>query len=198
MPLVDMHRLQELVRLHRFATGPRETARLLDMSPKTELLDGDPNNLPELEVLKAAVREQIPDTLPHAAPLPRDRDRRRPLPQPAAGIPAEQEGRLSSRFLCRTGVAISEVAEVGDAVAGIAAFLRRTNAFPRPEPRYPLPSGPRHFLDPWPGEGVACSAHTEAPCLTNGSQRAMLPTTASSREQPVLCIPPCFATTPDR
>jgi hypothetical protein len=76
LPLADMHRLQGLVRLHRLATGPRETARLLGMSPKTErryrrllaetqLLDGEPDVLPELEVLKAAVRARIPDTLPH-------------------------------------------------------------------------------------------------------------------------------------
>lgn len=72
---VDMHRLQELVRLHRLATGPRQTARLLGVSSKTELryrrllaeaqlLDGDPDVRPELDVLKAAVRTQIPDTLP--------------------------------------------------------------------------------------------------------------------------------------
>lgn len=33
----DMHRLQELVRLARMGTGSREVARLLAMSPKTEL-----------------------------------------------------------------------------------------------------------------------------------------------------------------
>ncbi len=32
----DMHRLQELVRLHRMGTGAREVARLLRMSPNTE------------------------------------------------------------------------------------------------------------------------------------------------------------------
>lgn len=32
----DMHRLQELVRLHRMGEGPREVCRLLEMSPKTE------------------------------------------------------------------------------------------------------------------------------------------------------------------
>jgi hypothetical protein len=48
-----MHRLQELVRLHRMGTGAREVARLLAMSPNTErvyrealqkaeLLAGDP------------------------------------------------------------------------------------------------------------------------------------------------------------
>jgi DNA-binding NarL/FixJ family response regulator len=34
----DMHRLQELVRLHRQGTGDREVARLLGMSPNTERL----------------------------------------------------------------------------------------------------------------------------------------------------------------
>ena len=34
----DMHRLRELVRLHRLDTGAREMARLLGLSPNTELL----------------------------------------------------------------------------------------------------------------------------------------------------------------
>lgn len=61
-----MHRLQELVRLHRLGTGARETARLLGMSPNTErryrrrleaaeLLDGDASELPPVEALKTAV-----------------------------------------------------------------------------------------------------------------------------------------------
>ena len=64
---VEMHRLQDLVRLHRLSTGCREVARLLQMSPNTErqyrealetagLLAGDATQLPELEVLKEAVR----------------------------------------------------------------------------------------------------------------------------------------------
>lgn len=68
---VEMNRLQELVRLHRMSTGSREVARLLGMSPNTErqyrraleataLLAGDASSLPELEVLKAAVRSVIP------------------------------------------------------------------------------------------------------------------------------------------
>ena len=36
MKRIDMHRLQELVRLHRIGTGARETARLLLMGPNTE------------------------------------------------------------------------------------------------------------------------------------------------------------------
>ena len=66
-----MHRLQELVRLHRLKTGARETARLLAMSPNTErqyrealtkagLLDGEPEALPSLEALKAALQAGRP------------------------------------------------------------------------------------------------------------------------------------------
>lgn len=32
----DMHKVQELVRLHRMGTGAREVARLLGISPNTE------------------------------------------------------------------------------------------------------------------------------------------------------------------
>lgn len=68
----DMHRLQELVRLHRLKTGSREVARLLGMSPNTErayrlaiadagLLDGDPDALPELVELRARVLARWPE-----------------------------------------------------------------------------------------------------------------------------------------
>jgi len=61
-----MHRLQELVRLHRRGSGAREVARPLGMSPNTEreyrealqvagLLEGDPQSLPDLEVLRECV-----------------------------------------------------------------------------------------------------------------------------------------------
>lgn len=61
-----MDRLRELVRLHRLGSGSREVARLLELSPKTELkyrraieeaglLDGPADDLPELEALKEAV-----------------------------------------------------------------------------------------------------------------------------------------------
>ncbi|HVZ32921.1 MAG TPA: hypothetical protein VG963_10865 [Polyangiaceae bacterium] len=36
MQRVDMHRLQELVRLHRMGTGCHQVARMLGMSPNTE------------------------------------------------------------------------------------------------------------------------------------------------------------------
>jgi transposase len=70
-----MHRLQELVRLHRMGVGDREAARLLGMGPNTErqyrraieqakLLDGDAQEIPDLEVLKAAVLEHAPPKAP--------------------------------------------------------------------------------------------------------------------------------------
>jgi len=69
-----MHRLQELVRLYRLKTGARETARLVGMSPTTErlyreafvaagLLDGDPAELPTLDLLKAAVQAARPSSV---------------------------------------------------------------------------------------------------------------------------------------
>ena len=67
----QMHRLQELVRLHRLRTGARETARLLGMGPNTErqyreavmeagLLEGAVDALPTMEALKAAVLAKRP------------------------------------------------------------------------------------------------------------------------------------------
>jgi hypothetical protein len=66
-----MHRLQDLVRLHRQQTGAREVARLLGMGPNTErmyreaiaeagLLTGAVEALPALEELKAAVLAKHP------------------------------------------------------------------------------------------------------------------------------------------
>jgi transposase len=70
-----MDRLQELVRLHRMGTGAREVARLLGMSPNTErsyrealkqaqLLDGSADDIPALEVLRAAVDVKLPVVAP--------------------------------------------------------------------------------------------------------------------------------------
>ena len=67
----EMHRLQDLVRLHRLGKKKRRIARQLTMSPNTErayrqaldragLLYGDPTKLPEIEDLKQAVVEQLP------------------------------------------------------------------------------------------------------------------------------------------
>ncbi len=67
---VEMHRLEELVRLHRMGTGAREVARMLKMSPNTErayrealeaedLLAGPVDELATLEVLRAAVERQL-------------------------------------------------------------------------------------------------------------------------------------------
>ncbi len=68
----DMHRLQDLVRYHREGRGPREVARLSGMSPSTEqkyraalkaagLLAGPAEApLPEMEVLRAALKKHCP------------------------------------------------------------------------------------------------------------------------------------------
>lgn len=71
MRRVDMHRLQELVRLRRMGTGARESARLLEMSPTTErhyrtalasasLLEGPVDALPDPDVLRRAVELLLP------------------------------------------------------------------------------------------------------------------------------------------
>jgi transposase len=68
---IDMHRLQDLVRLHRQGVGYRKIARLLKMSPNTErkyrdaltqagLLEGEPDEIVALDLLREAVGEQIP------------------------------------------------------------------------------------------------------------------------------------------
>lgn len=72
---VDMHRLQEFVRLHRLDKSAREVARLLKMGRTTEwsyrkaleaagLLEGDPDDLPDVAVLKAAQQEHCPTKTP--------------------------------------------------------------------------------------------------------------------------------------
>ncbi len=64
---VEMHRLQEFVRLHRLKTSAREVCRLLGMGRTTEwhyrqllakagLLLGDPSDLPAVEIIKAAAK----------------------------------------------------------------------------------------------------------------------------------------------
>lgn len=68
---IVMHRLEELVRLHRLKTPVREVARLLKMSPRIErgyreilleagLLHGAPDSLPALDELRAAVLAVMP------------------------------------------------------------------------------------------------------------------------------------------
>lgn len=70
-----MHRLQDLVRLHRMGEPTRKIAKLLTMGPNTErryrealkcagLLDGEVDDLPELEVLMRAVEEYLPEKMP--------------------------------------------------------------------------------------------------------------------------------------
>ena len=72
---IDMHRLQDLVRLHRLGVGPRTIARRLRMSPNTErqyrralavrgLLAGDPTALPELITLLDAIAAALPPKTP--------------------------------------------------------------------------------------------------------------------------------------
>lgn len=72
---IDMHRLQDLVRMHREGAGCREIARFLKMSPNTErkyrraldeagLLDGDPSEIIPFDVLKQTVLTQIPPSKP--------------------------------------------------------------------------------------------------------------------------------------
>jgi transposase len=74
MGRLDMHTLQEFVRLARMGTGFRAVARMLRISPNTEreyrkvleaegLLVGDPNDLPELAVLQAALEKHRPARL---------------------------------------------------------------------------------------------------------------------------------------
>lgn len=69
---IDMHRLQELVRLYREGVAARQRCRLLRMSPKTELkyrqalmsaglLEGGPSDLPSMDELRAAVSEAHPE-----------------------------------------------------------------------------------------------------------------------------------------
>ncbi len=69
-----MHRLQELVRLHRMEVGAREVARHLGMGPNTErqyrqalmqagLLEGSADDLPDPTLLKAAVLMHTPPKL---------------------------------------------------------------------------------------------------------------------------------------
>jgi len=71
MQRITMHRLAELVQLHRMELTTREVARLLQMSPNTErryrealeaaeLLRGPVDALPSLKQLQEAVQAQLP------------------------------------------------------------------------------------------------------------------------------------------
>jgi len=73
---VDMHKLQDLVRLLRMGKSQRQSARLLSMGRNTvslyvglledaDLVDGEADELPELDALLQAVRgEERPERLP--------------------------------------------------------------------------------------------------------------------------------------
>ena len=74
MGRLDMHTLQEFVRLARMGTGFRAIARMLRISPNTEreyrkaldaagLLVGDPNDLPEPATLLAVLEKHRPTRL---------------------------------------------------------------------------------------------------------------------------------------
>ena len=74
MGRLDMHTLQEFVRLARMGTGFREVARMLRISPNTEreyrkalaaagMLVGDPKDLPELATLQAVLEKHRPARL---------------------------------------------------------------------------------------------------------------------------------------
>lgn len=71
---IEMHRLQEFVRLHRLKTSVRELCRLLKLGHSTEanyrrklegagLLEGDPTELPAIEVIKAAVTAVVSESI---------------------------------------------------------------------------------------------------------------------------------------
>jgi hypothetical protein len=76
MRTITMHRLQELVRLHRLGNGAREVARLLEMSPNTE-------RDYRLALSEAGLLEGDPDAAARARHPPR-RDRSHPPRQAAA------------------------------------------------------------------------------------------------------------------
>ena len=68
---IDMHRLQEVVRLHRLGRSRREIARQLrigrntvnayvDAISKVGLLGGAPDDLPPVDALRAVIEEHIP------------------------------------------------------------------------------------------------------------------------------------------
>lgn len=71
----DMHRIQELIRLHRLGESSRAIARQLQMGrdtircyqqvlDKAGLLKGEAADLPETSALRAVVGEQLPATTP--------------------------------------------------------------------------------------------------------------------------------------
>lgn len=72
---IDMHRLQEVIRLHRLGRSGRVIARQLrigrntlgsyfDALAKAELLEGPTDELPPVDVLRAIVEEHVPSRTP--------------------------------------------------------------------------------------------------------------------------------------
>lgn len=79
-PRVEVNRLRELVRLHRGGSSAREVVRVLHMGPNTErryrgvlagagLLAGQPDDLPALDVIAAAVHAALPPAPAQPAPV---------------------------------------------------------------------------------------------------------------------------------
>jgi hypothetical protein len=137
MRTITMHRLQDLVRLHRLGNGAREVARLLEMSPNTErdyrlalseagLLEGDPTQLPELTILRAALEASRP-----AKPL---------VPQQTSSV---EKWRATIEALANDGASptaiyIAEIFASDDVLCQLTkvqAIVRHLEAFPIPRAR---------------------------------------------------------------
>lgn len=103
-----MHQLQELVRLHRLGTTARQTAHLLGIDRKTErkyrrrlheagLLEGSPEELPELGVLKAAAYRKSAPPPQEQSSIERWRGEVERLLDQGCG-PTAVHGQLTERF----------------------------------------------------------------------------------------------------
>lgn len=79
---IEIHALQDLVRLHRMGTGKRAVARMLGISPNTErpyrevfeaagLLHGAVDELPTTAELRQALQTYAPPKTPSNRSLPR-------------------------------------------------------------------------------------------------------------------------------
>lgn len=130
-----MDKLRELVRLHRLGRNARAVARVLRMSPNTErryrtilaeagLLDGDPDDLPELDVL-VAVCSAGRSSPPEQEQSSLERWRPSVAEFVAKGLEATAiHAKLTEEDLSFTGSV--------SAVKRLVAQVRRTNG-PRPE-----------------------------------------------------------------
>ena len=135
---VLMHRLEELVRLHRMGTGAREAARLLGMSPNTErqyrlalvaegLWAGPVDALPSLEALKAAVVKHLP-----SAPVPEAQQSQiEPWREHIKKLLANPPPRSSARSAAPRRILHSRC----------SSFTEPTSGFPRAQVRVPRSPG---------------------------------------------------------